>query len=129
MKRQVSRWLILAGMLAVIASGSVAQKEERYRELPNFHQVNERLYRGGQPERGGLKKLSDLGIKTIVNLRGEGEGANEERAEAEALSLRYFSVPMPALGRPTDEQVERALALMDDHENWPVFVHCRSEER
>jgi protein tyrosine/serine phosphatase len=125
MKRHVSRWLILAVMLAVIASGSAAQKEERYRELPNFFQVNERLYRGGQPQRGGLKKLSELGIKTVVNLRGEGDGVNEEGAEAEALGLRYFNIPMSALGRPTDEQVERVMTLIDDRGNWPVFVHCQ----
>ncbi len=125
MKRQVSRRLILAGMLVAIASGIAAQKEERFRELPNFHQVNERLYRGGQPQRGGLKKLSELRIKTVINLRGEGESVKGDRVEAETLGLRYFSVPMPALGRPTDEQVERVLALMDDHKNWPVFVHCQ----
>ena len=125
MKRQVSRGLILAGVLVAIASAIAAQKEELHRELPNFYKVNERLCRGGQPQRGGLKKLSELGIKTVVNLRGEGESVKEDRAEAEALGLRYFSVPMPALGRPTDEQVERVLALMDDHKNWPVFVHCR----
>ena len=30
-----------------------------------------------------------------------------------------------SLGRPTDEQVERALAVIDARENWPVFVHCQ----
>jgi uncharacterized protein (TIGR01244 family) len=125
MKRQISRGRILAAILVVTASAIAAQETQQFRELPNFHQVNERLYRGGQPQRGGLKKLSELGIKTVVNLRGEGEDVDEDRAEAEALGLRYFSVPMPAFGRPTDEQVNRVLALMDDLENWPVFVHCR----
>jgi protein tyrosine/serine phosphatase len=32
---------------------------------------------------------------------------------------------MSGLGRPTDEQVERALAIIDARENWPVFVHCQ----
>jgi protein tyrosine/serine phosphatase len=32
---------------------------------------------------------------------------------------------MSSLGRPTDEQVERALSIIDARENWPVFVHCQ----
>ncbi|MGH9938421.1 MAG: protein-tyrosine phosphatase family protein [Blastocatellia bacterium] len=32
---------------------------------------------------------------------------------------------LSVLGRPTDEQVERALAIIDAQENWPVFVHCQ----
>ena len=39
--------------------------------------------------------------------------------------MRYFNIPMSALGRPTDEQVERAMAVINARENWPVFVHCQ----
>jgi uncharacterized protein (TIGR01244 family) len=108
-----------------LLSLAVAQENRTYRELPNFHQVNESLYRGAQPRRGGLKKLSELGIKTVINLRGASEDTRGEQVEAEAAGLRYFNIPMSGLGRPTDEQVERALAIIDARENWPVFVHCQ----
>jgi tyrosine-protein phosphatase SIW14 len=111
--------------MAVLSLVIAAQENRSYRELPNFHKVNETLYRGAQPHRGGLKKLSELGIKTVINLRGESEDTQKEQAEAEASGMRYFNIPMPALGRPTDEQVERALAVIDARENWPVFVHCQ----
>ncbi len=49
--------------MAVLSLVIAAQENRVYPELPNFHQVSENLYRGAQPQRGGLKKLSELGIR------------------------------------------------------------------
>jgi protein tyrosine/serine phosphatase len=109
---------------AINAPSSVAKEEA----IPNFHQVNSNLYRGAQPEKGWIEKLTALKIKTVINLRGEDEGTAAEEAEAKAAGLRYFSVPLPGFSRPKDEQVERVLALINDPQNWPVFVHCHHGE-
>jgi uncharacterized protein (TIGR01244 family) len=111
--------------LALVISVAAAQTAPRITELPNFRKVNERLTAGAQPESGGIKRLAELGIKAIVNLRGEDERTRAEEAEARALGLHYYSVPMPGLSRPTDEQVARVMAIIDAEENWPVFVHCK----
>jgi protein tyrosine/serine phosphatase len=111
--------------LLLFASTALAQQEAQYPELPNFHQVNSQLYRGAQPHDGGIRKLAELGIKTIINLRGEDENTHAEQVEAEALGLRYFSVSMPGLSRPSSEEVERVLSLINAGENQPIFVHCR----
>lgn len=71
-----------------------------------------------------MKRLAQLGVKTIVNLREEDGLARSEEAEARAAGLRYFNVPLKRAGRPTDQQVERALAILNTAENQPVFVHC-----
>ncbi|HEU0180006.1 MAG TPA: protein tyrosine phosphatase family protein [Blastocatellia bacterium] len=125
MTRRFGRWQVLLAAMAVLSLVIAAQEDRSYEKLPNFHQVNENLYRGAQPQRGGLKKLSELGIKTVINLRGASEDTQKEQAEAEASGMRYFNIPLSALGRPTDEQIERALAIIDARENWPVFVHCQ----
>src|SRR5262245_35475361 len=125
MTRRLVRWQFQLAVMAVLSLVIAAQENRSYRELPNFHQVSETLYRGAQPQRGGLKKLSELGIKTVINLRGASDDTRKEQAEAEASGMRYFNIPMSALGRPTDEQVERALTVIDGRENWPVFVHCQ----
>ena len=39
--------------------------------VPNFHQVNERVYRGAQPRAEGWSSLAKLGIKTVIDLREE----------------------------------------------------------
>src|SRR6185436_11829042 len=125
MRSLVKRGSASVVVLALFVAIGVAQNEPRYKELPNFHQVNEHLYRGAQPVSGGLKKLSELGIKTIVNLRGVDEHTQAEQDEASATGLSYFGMPMAALGRPTEEQVAQVLAIINDTQNWPVFIHCK----
>lgn len=97
----------------------------RYPELPNFHTVNERLYRGAQPRAGGVKRLAALGSNTIINLRADDEGSRREEKEARAVGLRYFNIPFRRLGRPTDEQIEQVLAIINAPENGRVFIHCQ----
>ena len=94
-------------------------------ELPKFQQVTERLYRGGQPRDGGLRRLRELGIDTIVNLRGSSKTTNTEEAAARALGFNYFNVALPNWGRPQDERVRRALLIIAAPQNGRVFVHCK----
>jgi uncharacterized protein (TIGR01244 family) len=75
-----------------------------------------------------MKEIAALGIKTVINLRGEDERTRDEEIAANAAGLRYFSVPLPGFRRPKDSQVEKILGLIGDSHNWPVFVHCRHGE-
>lgn len=111
--------------LALLASVGLSQQPARREKLPNFHEVNSKLYRGAQPAAGGVQQLAGLGIKTIVNLRGQGEGTRKEEAEARAAGLRYFSIPFDRMGRPDDAEMKQVLAIIDTPENQPVFVHCK----
>jgi tyrosine-protein phosphatase SIW14 len=118
-------WAALTLLLIHSASFALPDQTTRYPELPNFHRVNDNLFRGGQPEAGGIKRLREIGVRTVVNLRGEDEQTRAEEAEAKAAGMSYFSIPMSGLGRPTDEQVSRVMAVIESEENWPVFVHCK----
>lgn len=122
---RASRVIAAAALLSFLAVAGLAQEAPRYAELPNFHKVSDRLYRGGQPKAGGVKKLAEIGIKTIINLRGTDEITRAEEAEAKAAGLSYFNISMPGLSRPTDEQVARVMAIIDTEENKPVFIHCK----
>ena len=125
MKHRFNRLSASLVVLALLVSVSAAQSEVHYKELPNFRKVQEHMYRGGQPLPGGLKRLAEMGVKTVINLRGEDAGTRAEAAEAKTLGLRYYAVPMPGLSRPADAQVKQVMALVNDPENWPVFVHCK----
>lgn len=116
--------IITCALLLLIMAASAPSRLATDDALPNFHKVNENLYRGAQPRSGGISKLKELGVKTIVNLRGSDEGSRAEEAEARALGLNYFNVPLPGLSRPSDEQVQKVLSLINNSQNWPVFVHC-----
>jgi protein tyrosine phosphatase (PTP) superfamily phosphohydrolase (DUF442 family) len=112
-------------LLTFITAPGLSQTRPGDSALPNCYRVTGYLYRGAQPKSSGITELAAFGIRTIVDLRGEGARSRRERKQAEAGGLRYFNVPLPSLGRPTFSQVAEALTIIEDPANWPVFVHCR----
>lgn len=123
--KEVFKPVALTFFLMCSASMAVSQSEPTYEELPNFHQVNTQLYRGGQPKVGGVQRLAQMGVKAIINLRADDEHSRLEEQEARAVGLKYFNVPFHRLARPTEEQISLVLSLIDAAENQPVFVHCK----
>jgi tyrosine-protein phosphatase SIW14 len=92
--------------------------------LPNFHQVDQHVYRGGQPGPEGWQSLAKMGVKTVIDLRREDEHSTAAEAQAVAAAgMRYVNVPMKGIVAPTNEQVAKVLALLNSQE--PVFVHCK----
>lgn len=123
--RSTIRSLAVYTCALVLVLSAAAQTATSYKELPNFHRVTDKLYRGAQPLSGGFQKLSELGIKSVINLRGEDGLAREEQKEAEAAGLHYFNVSMPGLSAPSDEQVNRVMTMIENPDNQPVFIHCK----
>ncbi len=92
--------------------------------LPNGGRVNDFLYRGAQPHPAGIQELKNLGITTIVDLRGENLAQRDsERQQAESLGIRFVSVS--GWDPPSNEQVAQFLSLFRNHPKEKVFVHCR----
>ena len=94
--------------------------------IPNFHQVNEHVYRGGQPAPESWQQLAKIGVKTVIDLRREGEEEHSVAQEAAAVAkagMTYVNVPMKGVVAPTDEQIAKIMALLNSNE--PVFVHCK----
>jgi tyrosine-protein phosphatase SIW14 len=89
--------------------------------LPNFHRVDENIYRGAQPRGEGFTSLAKLGIKTVIDLRGE----HSEENAVQSAGMRYIRLPWREFKAPTDSQIADVLALLGDSSTWPVFVHCR----
>jgi protein tyrosine/serine phosphatase len=91
-------------------------------DIDNFGKVNDHIYRGGQPEGDNYRQLVALGIKTIVDLRGDSEpGA---KVAAERAGLRYISLPLAPKKYPQADAAQRFLAIVNDQANGPVYVHC-----
>ena len=116
---------LCAAVLLLMSFTVLAEAAEQYPELPKFHQVSERLYRGAQPRRGGIRHLAELGINTIVNLRGTGAHTRADEGEARSLGLSYFNIPLPIWGRPNDADVRRVMEIVTAPESGRVFVHCK----
>lgn len=115
----------LALVLVLFAASVSAQDSTTHEELPRFQQVSERLYRGAQPTKDGINKLRELGINTVINLRGTNDFTRAEETQVRALGLNYFNVPLPNWGRPQDTRVTEILELIAATENGRVFVHCK----
>jgi len=94
--------------------------------IPNFHQVNETVFRGGQPPAESWQGLAKLGVKTVVDLRRTDEHSTEEEAKAVAAAgMKYVNVPMTGLTPPTEPEITRILGILEDDSAGAVFVHCQ----
>jgi protein tyrosine/serine phosphatase len=92
--------------------------------IRNFHQVNEHIYRGGQPEGRHWQDLAAMGVKTVLDLRRPGEHSTDEEARAvKAAGMEYVNLPMEGIVAPKEEHVAKALELLNS--DAPVFVHCK----
>src|SRR5260370_1219646 len=109
-------------LILTLAAGSSFAAEPL--GVPNFHTVNDHLYRGAQPTIEGFGNLAKLGVKTIVDLREAGERSLAEQKVVEAAGMRYVSVPMRGFQAPTTSQISQVFALLHDISAGPIFVHC-----
>lgn len=108
----------------VIASGLVFAGSETP-TVTNFHQINTNLFRGAQPTPQEFQSLSHFGIKTVIDLRHEEDHIRNEKKLVEAAGMRYINIPMSGFAAPSDQQIARALSIMNDPAAGPVFIHCR----
>jgi len=94
--------------------------------LPNGGKINDSLLRGAQPRGDGVKELKNLGITTIVDLRGEDpDKLSWERQQAESLGIRFVSIPVSGWSPPSNDQIAQFLKIFRDNPREKVFVHCR----
>ena len=99
--------------------------------IQRFHQVDDKLYRGAQPDAGGFHRLKDLQIRTVIDLRSEAdEGRRDEQKVVESLGMRYVSLPIAdgnffkRAGVVPEGTIRKFFAALDASAG-PVFVHCR----
>ncbi len=85
----------------------------------NVFKVNDRLYRGAQPNHGAMGELEELGITTIVNLRRFHD--DEDLIEDRPIKQHRIKINTWELN---DEQVIAFLKLASDPANHPIYVHC-----
>lgn len=93
--------------------------------IRNFDRVDAHVYRGGQPTAAGFSWLAHLGVATVIDLREAGDRSKQEARLVTGDGMRYVSVPMGALTPPTESEIAKVLALLENGASGPVFVHCR----
>jgi protein tyrosine/serine phosphatase len=93
--------------------------------LPNFHRINENLYRGGQPTAEGIKRLAELGINTIINFRDARENVYRERAAAEEQGLNFINLHLSNWFAARDDEIHKIIDVIRNPAHQPVFIHCK----
>ena len=90
--------------------------------IKNFGQMDDRFFRGARPEDADYPALAALGVKTIIDLTDNSK--EYEQPAVERAGLRYVNIPMVDKSRPTMEQINEFLKLIDDPATGKFYVHC-----
>src|SRR6266571_4587978 len=91
-------------------------------KIRNFGKMDNRFYRGAQPDESDYKDLKTLGVKTVIDLTDH--PTSYEKRDVEVLGMRYVSIPMSDSSYPKPEQINAFLRLVNDSATGTMFVHC-----
>jgi protein tyrosine/serine phosphatase len=122
--RLMSAVVVLAGLAALPACGSVPTKASPNDPAGNFSEVTPNLYRGGRPDQPGVDVLKQMGVKTIIDLENDDQAVANEQGWAQQAGLFFIHEPMNGLETPRDAEVDDILSKIADPSLQPVFVHC-----
>jgi uncharacterized protein (TIGR01244 family) len=120
---------LVPGLVLLVSSALfAAEVPSSIKGVPDYHVVRPNLATAGQPSPEALKQLKDLGFKTVINLRTEGEGAKDEEPLVRELGLRYVWVPVTPQSLSAKD-VDDVAAVLNDESAGPVLLHCASANR
>ena len=133
--------LFLAAILAFSVSAIAAdQKGDRARldkveqslksDVPRVLCLDSSFATGGQPTEQAFAKVAASGFRSVLSLRGPGEGIDltRERALVEKTGLRYFNIPVVS-SAPRAEQADEFIRLVKEKSNHPMLIHCSTANR
>jgi protein tyrosine/serine phosphatase len=113
-------YLILASFTSPAAQRGLPAQEG----ILNFGKVNDNLFRGAQPDAAAIKRLNELGVKTIIDLRTSGKAVKAEATTAAEHGILCTNIPLNGTRAPTDREVQKVLAAIESFPG-PVFIHCQ----
>ena len=93
----------------------------------NFDQVAPGVYRSNLPTRRRFRRYAKMGIKTVVNLRGEEKHANYllEKENCADFGMTLLNAKLSARRAPTPEALLKVIDAMRGAER-PFLMHCKS---
>jgi protein tyrosine/serine phosphatase len=119
---QIAAFLVILAVSAISFAKGHSDPAFSNIKIRNFGQMDQRFYRGAQPNEQDYKDLQGLGIKTVIDLRSDSE--SYEKRDVEALGMRYINIPMSDSDYPKAEQIDQFLKLVDNPSTGKFFVHC-----
>ena len=100
--------------------------------IPQGKVIDPQVLTGGQPTPEHFAAAKEKGVKTVVNLRSEGEKADgyaTEEAKLGELGVKYVHIPIDGkTGEGLNEANAKKLAELLSGEK-PMIIHCASGQR
>jgi protein tyrosine/serine phosphatase len=93
----------------------------------NFFEVAPGVYRSNQPTKARFRRYRDMGIRTVINLRGEDSYSYYlfEKEVCEALGLTLIDTKLWARRTASAERILAVIGAMRRAER-PMLFHCKS---
>ena len=93
----------------------------------NFFKVAPGVYRSNQPTHARFRRYRDMGIRTVINLRGEDAYSHYlfEKESCEALGLTLIDAKLWARRTASAERILAMIEAMRVAER-PMLFHCKS---
>jgi protein tyrosine/serine phosphatase len=93
----------------------------------NFDKVADGVYRSNHPDHKRFEAYAEMGIKTVLNLRGVAKQPHYlfEVESCEALGMQLITVQMSARKAPKVQQLVDVLNAFETMER-PFLMHCKS---
>lgn len=90
--------------------------------LANYDRVDAQVRRSAQPSKLGFERLRQEGVVSVLNLRSD--PLPDEEQTVTSLGMHYRWLPLNRWWPPTQRDLDRVLALMDELPK-PLLVHCQ----
>ena len=93
----------------------------------NRHRIDARTWRSAQPAPHQIKALTRLGIRTVVNLRGERMCGSYwlEKAACERAGIKFVDYQVRSRAAPSRAELRGARDLFATVD-YPILMHCKS---
>ena len=125
--KKTNIYSLICYFLLILLVGCSNAGVSPYPKLPkNFHQVNENLFRSGQPDDDEFESLRTFnGIRSVLNLREN----NSDKKVIDALNRRYtnptvtlYEIPLDT-GKISEADLYKILTVIRDAPK-PLLIHC-----
>lgn len=113
MRNALVTMIVLIGSIFVFATDD---------SIPNLYQPRYMVFTAGQPTSFGMRELSDMGVKTVINVLPEKECIPGEEATVSANEMEYHALPFDPSGL-TIQTIYEFGELLNNVDR-PVIIHC-----
>ena len=95
--------------------------------VKNYNRATSQIATSGVIGENGAETLAEKGFKTIIDLRTQGEGTDDEKLAVETAAMHYINIPVT--GEGINEKQLAAFAEAIENAEMPALVHCASGNR